>query len=257
MPFDFALSGIRAASNDLSITGNNIANASTTGFKSSRAEFGDVYAVSVLGAGSNPIGSGLRLQDVSQLFTQGSVSFTENELDLAVNGNGFFVLQQNGEQFYSRAGAFGLDQEGYIVSNTGAVLQGFPADSAGNISGLQDDLQIQTSNLAPRPTTGVNSVLNLDSSEPVLQSTGRSFSTQGNAIGVAQVGLEDSTTTTLSSDTDFTLPLATDFSAGNISFDLDLSASSGNNGSVSILLNTAAGCQPAFRHSMIYARLPV
>ncbi len=240
MPFDTALSGIRAASSDLSITGNNIANASTTGFKSSRAEFGDVYATSVLGAGSNPIGSGLRLQDVSQQFTQGSVAFTENEMDLAVNGNGFFVVQNNGEQFYTRAGAFGVDRDGYITNNIGARLQGFPADDNGNISGLQDDVQIQTSNLAPRLTTLVESLLNLDASEPVLQSTGTSFSTEGNSIGVARIGFEDSTTTTLDT-ANFSLPLATDFSSTNLSFDVELNASSGNNGSVSVVLNTAAG----------------
>lgn len=241
MPFDTALSGIRAASSDLSITGNNIANASTTGFKSSRAEFGDVYATSVLGAGSNPIGSGLRLQDVAQQFTQGAVAFTENELDLAINGNGFFVVQQAGEQFYTRAGTFGLDQNGYITSNSGARLQGFPADEDGNVAGLQDDVRIQTGNLAPQPTTLVESILNLDASADVLQSNGLTFSTEGNAIGVAQVGLETSTTTTLPSLADFALPLATDFSAQNISFDVEMTASSGNNGTVSVNLDTSAG----------------
>ena len=111
MPFNTALSGIRAASNDLNITGNNIANASTTGFKSSRAEFGDVYASSILGAGSNPIGSGVRLQDVAQNFKDGNIAFTENELDLAVKGSGFFVVQKGGEQFYTRAGLFSLDKD--------------------------------------------------------------------------------------------------------------------------------------------------
>lgn len=240
MPFDTALSGIRAASNDLSITGNNIANASTTGFKSSRAEFGDVYATSVLGAGNNPIGSGVRLQDVSQRFNQGSIAFTENELDLAINGNGFFVVRREGEQFYTRAGAFGLDQEGYVTSNTGSRLQGFPANENGDISGLQNDIRIQTSNLSPRPTTRVESLLNLDSSEEVLQSTGTSFSTEGNAISVARVGLEESTSTSLPT-ANFTLPLATDFSTANIGFNVELTAGSGNNGTVSVLLNTAAG----------------
>ncbi len=240
MPFDTALSGIRAASSDLSITGNNIANASTTGFKSSRAEFGDVYATSVLGAGSNPIGSGLRVQDVAQQFTQGSVAFTENELDLAVNGNGFFVVRQAGEQFYTRAGTFGLDQNGYITNNTGAVLQGFPADDQGNIAGLQDDIRIQTGNLAPQATTRVESLLNLDASADVLQSNGLAFSTEGNAIGVAQVGLKDSTTTTLPSN-DFTLPLPTDFTAQQIDFSISLNASSGNMGTVNVSLDTSAG----------------
>lgn len=240
MPFDTALSGIRAASNDLSITGNNIANASTTGFKSSRAEFGDVYATSVLGAGNNPVGNGVRLQDVSQRFTQGSIAFTENELDLAVNGNGFFIVRREGEQFYTRAGAFGIDRDGYVTSNTGARLQGFPANERGQITGLQNDIRIQTSNLSPRPTTMVESMLNLDSSEEVLQSTGTAFRTEGNAVAVARAGLEESTRTQLSTG-NFTLPLDTDFSAGNISFNVEMTSGSGNNGTVSVLLNSATG----------------
>lgn len=240
MPFNTALSGIRAASSDLSVTGNNIANASTTGFKSSRAEFGDIYATSVLGAGSNPIGSGLRLQDVAQQFSQGSVAFTENELDLAINGNGFFVMRNEGEQLYTRAGTFGLDQNGYITNNTGARLQGFPADDRGEISGLQDDVQIRTSNLAPRTTTSVSSRLNLDSSEEVLQSTGTRFATEGNSIAVAQVGLGESTTTTLNGN-NFTLPLGTDFSSQSVAFRVELTASSGDNGALDINLNSAAG----------------
>lgn len=241
MPFDTALSGIRAASSDLTITGNNIANASTVGFKSSRAEFGDVYATSVLGAGSTSTGAGLRLQEVSQQFTQGNVAFTENGMDLAINGNGFFVVQQDGEQFYTRAGGFALDKDGFVTANTGARIQGFPADGTGNISGLQDDIQIETSNLPPRQTTEVDSLLNLDSSEPVLQASGTSFATEGNAIAVAQAGLTQATTTTLPSTADFTLPLGTDFTTDTVSFDVELTASSGNNGTVSVSLDTSAG----------------
>lgn len=240
MPFNTALSGIRAASSELRITGNNIANASTTGFKASRAEFGDVYATSVLGSGSNSSGAGVQVQDVSQRFTQGNVTFTENELDLAINGNGFFVVSQDGETLYTRAGAFGLDDEGFMVSNSGARLQGFPSDSSGNIGGIQGDIEIQTSNLAPRQTTNVSSILNLDSTQDVLQSTGRQFVTEGNLIGVARSGLQAETSTSLTGAA-FTLPLANDFSTTSIDFDLQLSAASGNNGTVSISLDTTAG----------------
>ncbi len=240
MPFDTALSGIRAASSDLSVTGNNIANASTTGFKASRVEFGDIYATSVLGAGSNAIGSGVLIQDIAQRFTQGNVGFTENELDLAINGGGFFILEQDGEVMYSRAGAFGLDDAGFITNNTGARLQGFPADTAGNVGGIQSDIQIQTSNLAPRPTTQVESLLNLDSTEPVLQSQGLSFTSDGLVIAVAQGGLQDATTTTLDGNT-FTLPLANDFSTTTIGFDIQLSGATSNNGTVSIALDTLEG----------------
>lgn len=231
MPFDTALSGIRAASSDLSITGNNIANASTTGFKSSRAEFGDLYATSVLGANSNQVGSGVRLQDVAQQFNQGNIAFTQNEMDLAVNGNGFFVLRANGEQLYSRAGAFGIDNSGYVVNNTGARLQGFPADEIGNISGLQGDVQIATSNLSPRSTTEVASRLNLNSAAPILQSIGSTFSTTGNAIGVAQLGLKEATTTTLPAEP-MTLPIPLDGST--LAFTAEFSGSSGNTGTVNV-----------------------
>src|SRR5690554_2045095 len=97
MSFNIGLSGIRAASSDLSITGNNIANASTVGFKSARAEFGDVYAATILGTGSRAQGSGVVMNNVAQLFTQGNINYTENNLDLAINGNGFFVTSNNGE----------------------------------------------------------------------------------------------------------------------------------------------------------------
>lgn len=81
MPFNIALSGIRAANSDLRMTGNNIANASTSGFKESRAEFGDIYSTSVLGTGSNQVGSGVRIQNIAQQFTQGNISFTDHILD--------------------------------------------------------------------------------------------------------------------------------------------------------------------------------
>ena len=97
MAFNIGLSGLRAATSDLNVTGNNIANAGTVGFKQSRAEFADVYASSVLGTGKNPQGSGVLLADVSQLFNQGNINYTQNALDLAINGNGFFVTSNNGE----------------------------------------------------------------------------------------------------------------------------------------------------------------
>ena len=96
MTFNTALSGLSAASSDLRITGNNIANASTIGFKAARAEFADVYASSLLGSGSNQIGNGVKLANVAQQFDQGTISFTNNSLDLALDGNGFFVMSDNG-----------------------------------------------------------------------------------------------------------------------------------------------------------------
>ncbi|QJD57683.1 flagellar hook protein FlgE [Pseudomonas sp. gcc21] len=165
MSFNTGLSGIRAAASELNITGNNIANAGTVGFKGSRAEFADVYAASVLGTGSNAVGSGVATGDVAQLFNQGAVNFTENSLDLAINGNGFFVTSNNGALSYTRAGYFGTDSQGNIVNNFGERLQGFGVNEAtGTINeGVQTDLRVDTKAANPRATLNVASTLNLNS----------------------------------------------------------------------------------------------
>ena len=188
MPFNVALSGIRAANSDLRVTGNNIANASTTGFKESRTEFGDIYSTSALGSGLNQPGSGVRVQDIAQQFGQGNISFTENSLDLSISGSGFFVTSFAGDQSFTRAGTFGLDQEGFIVNNTDARLQGFDADSSGNISGLIGDIQIQTNNIQPTATTGVDIALNVDSREPVIQTTGTRYLSSGGTAAANENG---------------------------------------------------------------------
>ena len=169
MGFNTGLSGLRASSVDLDVTGNNIANASTVGFKSSQAQFGDLYASGFLSAGTNPIGDGVRVQDVKQNFGQGNISFTDNGLDLAINGDGFFVLNNGGEVRYSRAGQFGIDKDGFVTNNQNMRVQGFVADEDGNLSGIRGDLQVETDNLAPRRTTNLRSDLNLDSRETVLE----------------------------------------------------------------------------------------
>ncbi|MEP1214074.1 MAG: flagellar hook protein FlgE [Marinobacter sp.] len=177
MAFNTGLSGLRAASVDLDVTGNNIANASTVGFKGSKAQFGDLYASGFLSAGSNPIGDGVRVQDVKQSFGQGNISFTDNGLDLAINGDGFFVLNNGGEVRYSRAGQFGIDKDGYVTNNQNMRVQGFVADDDGNLSGIRGDLQVETDNLAPRRTTNLRSDLNLDSRETVLERQVRNWNT--------------------------------------------------------------------------------
>ena len=168
MAFNIGLSGLRAASSDLNVTGNNIANAGTAGFKQSRAEFADVYAASVLGSGSNPQGSGVLLGDVSQLFNQGNINYTQNSLDLAVNGNGFFQTSNNGEVSYTRAGYFGTDRDGFMVNNFGYRLQGYAVDAAGNLqNGIINDLHIETASQAPRATENLDQVFNLNSTNTV------------------------------------------------------------------------------------------
>ena len=165
MAFDTAVSGINAATADLGVIGNNIANSSTTGFKTSRAEFADVYATSLLGAGGNAIGKGVNLAGVTQEFTQGNISFTNNALDLAINGNGFFLLSDDGAALYTRAGNFQVDREGFIVSNQGHRLQAFQVNGAGDINGQSGDLQLDTSLIDPNPTARVDLTANLDSRE--------------------------------------------------------------------------------------------
>lgn len=197
MSFNTALSGIRAANTDLQVTGNNIANASTVGFKSSRAEFGDVYTSTLLGGGPNAAGSGVTLQNIRQQFSQGNLKFTQNELDLSINGEGFFIVEKNGERLFTRAGTFGLDKDGYIVNGTNAMLQGYTADANGNINGILSDLRVDVTSQEPRQTTAVWASYNLDSNELVKETTGSRFQSNGTGVGNAKSGLLAATTSTL------------------------------------------------------------
>ena len=167
MPFRIALSGLNAASADLRVIGNNVANASTTGFKKSRAEFADVFATSNLGTSSNAIGAGVRISSVAQQFTQGNVSFTDNNLDLAVSGSGFFRMNDNGVTTFTRSGAFGVDRSGYITNAAGMRLTAFTADSSGSITGAINDLQLNTADIAPLATSTISMGLNLNASAAI------------------------------------------------------------------------------------------
>ena len=164
MPFRTALSGLNAASAELNVIGNNVANASTTGFKKSRVEFSDIYASSNLGAASNTIGSGVRIAGIDQQFAQGNISFTDNNLDLAISGQGFFRLNDNGVSTYSRNGTFGVDRNGYIVNTQAQRLTGYLADATGNITGALGDIQLNTAVINPSATTNVDVGLNLNAS---------------------------------------------------------------------------------------------
>lgn len=190
MPFNTALSGLRAASTELDITGNNIANSATTGFKSSRAEFADIYAASFV-SGGNGVGSGVVVQNVQQQFAQGTISFTDNALDLAINGSGFFVLEDDGAPAYTRSGIFSLDQDGFVVNNTGMRLQGLLADSEGRISGEPTDLILNTRDISPKSTTRVNETFNLDASAKVLEERTKTITSSGTGIQTVQVGTDN------------------------------------------------------------------
>jgi flagellar hook protein FlgE len=157
MSFRVALSGLNAAQADLSVTANNIANANTTGFKQSRAEFADFFPVSAYGLADNAIGSGVRLDRVAQQFSQGTVNFTNSALDLAISGEGFFTLSDSGSMVYSRSGAFGTDRNGYVVNASGQRLQVFPpiAGTSSFDTAQLSDLRMSTADNPPAATTRI------------------------------------------------------------------------------------------------------
>lgn len=165
MSFQQGLSGLNAASTSLNVIGNNIANSSTFGAKGARAEFSDVYAAALNGAGQNSVGIGTTLAAVAQQFTQGNITTTENPMDLAINGGGFFqVSDGTSPTRYSRNGQFKVNREGYIVNNNQLRLMGYPANGAGVIQpGTARALQLPTGGIAPAPTTAVKMEFNLDS----------------------------------------------------------------------------------------------
>ena len=162
MPFAIALSGLNAASADLGVTANNVANVNTTGFKMSRAQFAEVFAVGTQSVSSSASGSGVRLSAVAQQFTQGNIDFTDNALDLAIGGEGFFVVSENGARSYTRAGAFGVDNQGYVVNAQGSNLQAYPYAGNGLFNtGTPQDLQLTIGANPPAATTRASFGINL------------------------------------------------------------------------------------------------
>src|SRR5690606_35770297 len=172
MSFQQGLSGLNAASKNLEVIGNNVANASTVGFKQSQAVFADVYARSLGGGSGSQIGIGTKMTQVAQQFTQGNISSSNNPLDISINGDGFFRMENNGVVSYTRNGQFQMDKAGYIVNASGARLTGYPVDTNGQISGGQPtEININTADLAPQATTSAELVINLDSRSEVPTNT--------------------------------------------------------------------------------------
>ncbi|MBL6750924.1 MAG: flagellar hook protein FlgE [Nevskia sp.] len=163
MSFDIALSGISAASTDLNTISNNIANADTTGFKQSRAEFGDFFQNAAYNLQSTTTGTGVGVETIAQQFSQGSVTNTSNPLDMAISGQGFFTLKENGALVYTRNGAFTTDSNGYVVSATGQRLQVFPpvAGTSTFSTGTLTDLQISAAPNPPLATSTIGAGINL------------------------------------------------------------------------------------------------
>lgn len=173
MAFQQGLSGLNSSSKALDVAGNNIANASTVGFKSSATHFADVYGASLQGGGGSQIGIGSALGAVMQQYTQGNITSTNNPLDIAINGTGFFGLTQNGTVSYSRNGQFHLDKEGFIINDQGRKLLGVLADSTGSIPQQPptDQLKVDFVTGTPNPTSEAAVTANLDSRQAIPTTT--------------------------------------------------------------------------------------
>ena len=169
MAFSTAISGIKAAQANLDVISNNIANASTVGFKASRAQFAEIYASSVSG-GSNA-GQGVELTEIRAEFSQGSLDFTGSGLDLAISGNGFFIVSNGGASEYTRAGSFQVDRDGFLTNESGNRLQGYQGNADGVITGELGDLFIDTTLVDPKVTSKVAITSNLDSREAAPTTT--------------------------------------------------------------------------------------
>jgi flagellar hook protein FlgE len=199
MSFQTGLSGLNAASQNLDVIGNNIANANTVGMKQSRAEFSDLVATSIAAGGGSSLtpGIGVAVADIAQNFSQGTVSVTGNNLDLAIDGSGLFqVTKSDGTTAYTRNGQFKLDKSGNIVTNTGDNLMGFPTDATGKATSITPQkLTLPTgAPVAANATASITAEFNLDASAPVAASlatpTPRStygtslttFDSQGNSL---------------------------------------------------------------------------
>ena len=171
MSFQQGLSGLNAASKGLDVTGNNIANANTVGFKSAVTHFADVFANSLSGSGASQVGIGTTTSAIQQSFTQGNITTTNNPLDISINGGGFYRMDTNGTITYSRSGQFHLDKNGFIVDDRARVLTGYPADATGTIvQSSPVDLQLDSGDQSPVATgagvgsfQGVRADVNLDS----------------------------------------------------------------------------------------------
>jgi flagellar hook protein FlgE len=162
--------GLDAASSELSVVGDNISNANTVGFKSGRAAFEDALSQSLIGGGGG-IGLGARLESVQRILTQGALTSTGLATDLALQGNGFFAVRgnHNGQDgtFFTRAGQFTIDRDGYLVNLQGFKVQGFPADPTGLVSGVPGDLLVGNASAVPRATSAITVKANLQADATV------------------------------------------------------------------------------------------
>lgn len=158
------VSGLAAQGEALGVVGDNIANANTTGFKASRAEFQDIISKSLKGVlGGNQIGRGVKIGAVNPILTQGNVDATEKATDLAISGDGYFVVRGSDGESFTRDGSFHFDKDGYLVTNDNHRVQGFEADEKGNIVNKLSDIRFPRALIPAKATTEVKLDLNLDS----------------------------------------------------------------------------------------------
>jgi flagellar hook protein FlgE len=164
-----AVTGLSTYGNAMGVIGNNIANIGTAGFKSGRATFADLISSGVSGAsGGGQVGLGVYMNDVQTNFTQGSMTTTGNTFDLAIDGTGFYLLRNtSGVNLYSRAGQFKVDNLGQVTDSSGALLQGYQADTNGNITNTVGNITLSSSAVAPQATTTATILGNLNATSTV------------------------------------------------------------------------------------------
>ncbi len=172
MSFQQGLSGLNAAAKNLDVIGNNVANSNTAGFKQGVAAFGDVYAAWFGGGAGTQVGIGTQFTSVTQQFSQGGISTSNNPLDVAINGQGFYRMSNNGAISYTRNGTFGLDKDGYIVSGSGQNLTGFQAVNGVIVPGALVNLQLSSADLLPKATSTAAVGANLASTAPIIPTAG-------------------------------------------------------------------------------------
>ena len=184
--FNIGVTGLKAHGGSMSVVGDNIANASTFGYKSSRAEFQDILSRSLKGIdGGYQIGSGVKLAHVNSLFNQGTITRTENITDLAIDGSGFFIVDSPIGRTFTRDGSFRLDKEGNLTTSDGYKIMGYEGDEKGEISSKLGHIGVGSTTIPAKGTSELKMMLNLDSREINKQFDGKKpFETSSFNTGV-------------------------------------------------------------------------
>ena len=192
MSFQQGLSGLNAATKNLDVIGNNVANANTVGFKGAAAEFADVFASSV-GGDSSQVGIGTAITAVNTNFSQGNINVSNNPLDLAINGQGFFRLDTVGVISYTRNGQFTLDKDGYLVNSSGDNVTGYSADAQGVVNSASfAKLRVSTAQVPAGATTTGKVMVNANSSKALLLPAGFNLSDSATYHDATSLSVYDS-----------------------------------------------------------------